>query len=169
MTAANNTADNSIRKFDEQRFEFILYINDKFIVQRFFHVRDYNPDVVNSYEMKELMENLVGINIDSLGSLGIIPNHLKKKAVDYLWDNYNPYLEQTEESTRNLNDKNDNFQFEIRVDKNTVAKAQFPGNIFPPKVRYSVDVKEVIPSIMAEIRHFFAQKNYKKVENYPLV
>ena len=45
----------------------------------------------------------------------------------------------------------------------TVAKSEFCGNLFPPKVRYAVDVREIIPSIMSEIRHYFSQKNYTMV------
>jgi hypothetical protein len=89
---------------------------------------------------------------------------LKNKSVDYLWNAYRPYDLQVEEGSKNVFEKIDNFQFEIKVDKNSVAKAQFSGNFFQPKVRYAVDIKEIIPSIMTEIRNYFSQKNYNKVE-----
>jgi hypothetical protein len=40
----------------------------------------------------------------------------------------------------------------------------FSGNLFPPKVRYSVDIKEIIPSIINEIRYSLAQKKYTILE-----
>lgn len=165
MTIAATTP----RKFEEHPYEFVLYINNHVICQRFFPIRDYNPDVIGSYEMKELMDNIAGMNNGAWGSLGIIPNHLKKKSINYIWDNYNPFYGKQEEGSKNIFEKIDNFQFEIRVNKVTVAKSEFSGNFFPPKVRYAVDIKEIIPSIMGEIRHYFSQKKYNKVPNYPLV
>jgi hypothetical protein len=109
------------------------------------------------------MDNIAGMNIDNFGKLGIIPKYLKNKSIDYLWDNYNPYFVQKEETSKNIFDKIDNFQFEIKVDKTTVAKSEFCGNYFPPKVRYAVDVREIIPAIMTEIRQYFSQKNYTMV------
>lgn len=163
-TISTTTPTFDFKKIEEQRFEFVLYINEHIVCQRYFNIRDYNENSLKSLEMKELMDNIAGIDIDSIGTLGMIPTFLKNRAVDYLWNNYNPYYVQPEEGTKIVHDKTDNFQFEIKVDKNTVAKSQFSGNFFPPKVRYDVNIKEIIPTIMAEIRHFLSQKNYTKVE-----
>jgi hypothetical protein len=160
-TETENT--NLGKKVEEQRFEFILYINDHIICQRYFNIRDFNEDSINSYEIKELMDNICGMNNDQFGRLGIIPKYLQNKSIDYLWDNYNPYYVQKEETNKNIFDKIDNFQFEIKVDKVIVGKSQFSGNFFPPKVRYAVDVREIIPSIMNEIRHSLSQKKYTMV------
>lgn len=163
MSTKNEKTAQSTNRVEEQRFEFVLYINDHIICQRYFNIREYNEDSLNSYEIKELMDNIAGMNIDNFGKLGIIPKYLKDKSVDYLWDNYNPYTTQKEETVKNIFDKIDNFQFEIKVDKKVVAKSEFSGNFFPPKVRYAVDVREIIPSIMTEIRQYFSQKNYSMV------
>lgn len=163
MSTKNENNATSTNRVEEQRFEFVLYINDHIICQRYFNIRDYNEESLKSYELKELMDNIAGMNIDNFGKLGIIPKYLKNKSIDYLWDNYNPYFVQKEETSKNIFDKIDNFQFEIKVDKTTVAKSEFCGNYFPPKVRYAVDVREIIPAIMTEIRQYFSQKNYKMV------
>lgn len=164
MSTETEKTTGMTKKVEEQRFEFILYINDHIICQRYFNIRDYNEDSVKSLEMKDLMDNIVGMNNGDFGSLGIIPRYLKNKSVDYLWDNYNPYMPQKEETVKNIFEKLDNFQFEIKIDKVSVAKSEFCGNFFPPKVRYAVDVREIIPSIMSEIRHTLSQKNYTLVE-----
>jgi hypothetical protein len=152
-----------VRKFEDERFEFVLYINNHIICQRFFKIRNYNEDSTKSYEMKELMDNICGMNNGTFGSLGIIPEYLQKKSREYLWSNYNPYYIQKDEVSKDIFEKEDNFQFEIKVDKVSVGKSQFSGNFFPPKVRYAVDVREIIPSIMSEIRYFMGQKNYSLV------
>lgn len=151
------------KKIEEQRFEFVLYINNHIICQRYFNIKDFNEESIKSWEMKELMDNLCGMNNGQFGEMGIVPNFLKSKSKDYLWANYNPYSPNQDLNPRNIFEKIDDFQFEIKVDKKTVGKSVFSGNFFPPKVRYAVDIKEIIPTIMNEIRYFLSLKNYTKV------
>jgi hypothetical protein len=153
------------QKTEEQRFEFGFYINDKVICKRLFNVRDYNPNVLKSLELRELMFNIINTESED-GHLGIIPEYLKNKSLEYLWSNYDPYSETNSEIYRGV-DKEDNYQFEIIVDKKIVTKGQFSGSWFPPKVRYQVNIKDLVPDIMSEIRSFFSQKEYKK--NYAQV
>jgi hypothetical protein len=149
------------KKIEEQRFEFLLYINNNIICQRYFNIKDFNENNLNEgllygVNVKELMDNLTGMNNGQYGTMGIIPNFLKERSKDFTWGNYNPYASTQESTVRSLFEKIDDFQFEIRIDKKTVAKSMFSGNYFPPKVRYAVDIKEIIPSIIAEIRHYFS-------------
>ena len=145
MTATNQTA----KKFDEPlRFEFLFCINNHIICQRFFNVRDYNEDVLQSLELKDLIDSIAVTN-ESIAPLGIIPAFLKEKSVDFLWNNFDPYAE----PSINLDPpvKNDVFTFEIKVDKNTVAKTSFSGDVYPKKAKINVDIKDLIPTIMTEI------------------
>jgi hypothetical protein len=147
-------------KNEELRYQFILYINDHIVCQRYFNIFDFNEESLESMELKELMASIAGMNNGQHGSLGIIPRYLQKKSLTYLWDNYNPYMQQTEDNIRNVVDRKDNFQFEIKIDDMCVAKTEFSGNNFPPKIRYAVDVREIIPEIMSEIRTYLSQKTY---------
>lgn len=149
---------NVIKKIEEQRFEFVLYINKHIICQRYFTIKDYNEKSVNSLEIKELMDRLVGTN--NVGNMGIIPHHLKKKAIDYLYKFYNPYYKQTEVVSKNNYEKEDTFDFEIRVDKGVVSESTFSGNLFPPQIRYQVDIKELIPNIISEIKDTLSKKKF---------
>lgn len=148
------------RKFEEERFEFLLHINNHIICQRYFNIRDFNEDSLNSKEMKELIDNICGTSLGEFGHLGIIPNYLKEKSVDNLWNNYNPYLEQTVESYKSPQKKNEVFLFEIKVDKRVVAAAQFYNDFFTLTPKMVVDIREIIPIIKAEIRYYLSQKNY---------
>ena len=56
-TKTENNAT-STNRVEEQRFEFVLYINDHIICQRYFNIRDYNEVVLKSYDIKELLDNL---------------------------------------------------------------------------------------------------------------
>jgi hypothetical protein len=147
-------------KKEELRFQFVLYINDNIICQRYFNIIGFDELSIDSLEIKELMESIGGMNNGDHGSLGIIPRYLQKKSITYLWDNYNPYSIQNDENPKSIFERKDNFQFEIKVDEKTVGKTEFSGNYFPPKIRYAVDVREIIPEIMGEIRSHLTQKKY---------
>jgi hypothetical protein len=151
---------NEFNKNEELRYQFVLYINDNIICQRYFNIIGFDEESVDSLEIKDLMESIAGMSNGSHGSLGIIPRYLQKKSLTYMWDNYNPYSMQQEENVKSIFDRKDNFQFEIKVDEKTIAKTEFSGNFFPPKIRYAVDVREIIPAIMNEIRISLSQKKY---------
>lgn len=153
---------NQKKKFEQERFEFMLRINGNPICQRYFDIRNFNEDSINSYEMKELMDIIAGMNNGPIGTLGIIPNFLKEKSVDYLWGYYNPWKPQKNEdiNRKDIFEKEDVFTFEFRVDDKTVAESIFTGNYFPPKVRYQVNIKDIIPEIISEIRQCLSKKTY---------
>lgn len=172
-------------KIEEERFEFVFYVNNHIIVQRFFKIPNFNEELFNptkskdltnkenydetlktrnitkeireSYLIKELLDNIVGINKD-ITSCGIIPTKLKEKSIDFLWDNYNPHYAQTEENIKNSNRKIDTFKFEIKVDKEVIGSTEFKNYFYPLSAINGVNIKDTIPSIMGEIRHFLSQK-----------
>jgi hypothetical protein len=152
--------------FSNQKFEFVLRINNNIICQRYFSVDNYNRDVLKSSELKTLMDSVAGMNNGGFGSCGIIPKFLKDKSVDYLWDRFDPYSEVRREedaAERNIFKNEDIFTFELKVDKNVVAKSTFSGNWFPTMVRYQVNIKPIIPNIIEEITEFFTRDQYELV------
>jgi len=148
------------RKIEEQRFEFVLYINNNIICQRFFNIYNFNEESVFSSDMDDMMKEICGMNNGKFGSLGIIPNHLKAQSMEYLWGGYNPYELQTEDSYQHPPKKGDFFQFEFKVDKNVVASAEFSNEFFTLSNKVSVDIRNVIPEIMNEIRTTTSKKTY---------
>lgn len=147
-------------KNEELKYQFILYINDNIICQRYFNIIGFDEASIDSLEIKDLMESIAGMNNGNHGHLGIIPRYLQKKSLTYMWDNYNPYAAQQEDNIKSIFERKDNFQFEIKVSEKTIAKTEFSGNFFPPKIRYAVDVREIIPELMNEIRTHLSQKKY---------
>lgn len=144
--------------WDNFRFEFVLYINGNIICQRLFDVKNYNEDVLQSMEIKELMDVLTNIN---QGRIGIIPNYFKQLCKRVSWKNYNPYrVYESSGEMQNLFANEDVFTFEIKVDKRVVAKSQFSGNFFQTEVRYAVNIKEIIPEIIGEIEEYFSRNEY---------
>ncbi len=140
-----------------KKFEFVLYINGNIICQRYFSVKDYNSDVKKSLDLKWSVEECANI----------IKRDLKAKSVDYLHRQFNPYKPQTKEEVemtkKDLGQKEDYYEFEIKVDDKQIAKTRFTGNIYPQRVRYSVDVRGLIPKLISSIQDTFSQ-DYFTVE-----
>lgn len=151
-----------MKKIEKQRFEFLLLINGNIICQRYFDIRNYNEDSKNSMELKELIDKIAGTNNTDFGMLGIIPKYLQDKSREYLWGYYKPYSPQTLDdiNRKDIYDKKDDFGFQIRVDGVVIGETLFSGNVFPPKVRYQVNIKDIIPEIIAEIRQNLSKKSY---------
>lgn len=140
-------------KIEEQRFEFLLYINGKIICQRYFHIKGYNEKALNSFELHSMAFECVQT----------IKKDLTDKTREYLWKYYQPYKERVEieeVNKRSIYEKIDDFQFEVRVDKKSVIKRQFNGNPFPPKVRYQVDIKDIIHDIIDSVRYYLTKDKY---------
>lgn len=163
--------------WDNFRFEFVLYINEQvvredgrnrpIICQRLFDVRDYNEDVLTSMELKELMDELTSVQGTSMG---IIPKFLKKDCKRHSWTTYRPYkVMDNNADVSGIFDDEDIFTFEIKLDKKVIAKSQFSGNWFQTDVRYNVNIREIIPQIIAEIEEYFSRDEYSSTyEGYDL-
>ena len=176
------------REIEQHPFEFMFRINGHPICQRFFNIYNFNPEVIDSLEMKELLDEITGMNNNGVwGSMGIIPKYLKEKSSEYLHHFHeNPYLvEQGKDrdiQANNVWEKYDQYTFEILIDGEVVGSSEFSGNFFPPKVRYKVNLKnktnvwgdkeldakgkmipmDTLSTIVKEIKKTFSQKSYTK-------
>jgi len=140
------------RKSELQRFEFLLKINGHIICQRYFNISGYNSKSMNSLELNTMSKECVKI----------IQNNLTKNTREQLWKYYNPYIEQVDSdiSRRGIYEKIDNFEFEFKIDGKSVIRREFSGNPYPPKVRYAVDIKEIIYDIINSIRYHLTSDEY---------
>jgi len=135
-----------------KKFEFVLYINGNIICQRFFSVKNYNLNILRSTELIDCVNDCVRL----------IESDLKEKTYEYLYKNFNPYKEQTKEEiiVENIYDNEDIFDFEIKIDDKCVVKKRFTGNVYPQRVRYSVDVRKIIPALIKQIQETFSSENF---------
>ena len=94
--------------------------------------------------------------------VSIIQRDLKSKTMDYLEKNYNPWSEQKPEDVvvEDIFENEDVFDFEIKTDEKTIMKKRFTGNVYPQRVRYSVDIRKLIPSLIKEIQETFSAENF---------
>ena len=166
------------KRVEVERFEFSFFVNDNIICQRYFKIRDFDENLAPLNEAKaRAYKSNIAKEIDNINTLkelaesvasvdyGIIPTYLKKKSVDYLWDNYKPYYAQNEDSYKTPPKKGDMFQFEVKVDTQSILKVEFPNEYFTLNPKINVDIREVIQEIITEIRYYLSVKNNAKVSN----
>ena len=140
--------------YNKERFEFLLYINGKIVCQRYFNIPNFNENSLKSLELKELAEDCIWL----------IEDDLKEKSKESLWFYFKEYEKQTEEEIdrRGISAKRDDFEFEIKVDDRSVIRSIFSGNYYPPKVRYSIDIRSLIPIIVGKIRSTLSERKYTR-------
>ena len=131
-----------------KKFEFILRINGNIICQRYFSIKTFNTKF--QWGIVECLEDCVEM----------VQKQLKNKSVEYLWAQHNPYEKQTEDQINRtpIYDKEDIFDFEIRIDEKTTAIKRFTGNVYPQRVRYSVDIRDLIPKLITRIQESLNQE-----------
>lgn len=131
------------------KMEFLLTLNENIVVQRFFNVRNYNPQAAKSVDladfMKQVEEDLV--------------SDLKMKTVMYMMDNQEAiYLDQEILNTSNT-DAPEYFNMYVKLGDEKIFHRIFDGKLFPPKVRYTVDVRPSLKNILKGLTDIFSGEN----------
>lgn len=151
-------------------FEFTLKINDNIVCQRYFIVKKYNKDCRESLEIKEMMDDIMGVRQHL--QLGLIPEFFKQKCVTNSYIDYYTNSSYTEKddyfslevlknNVRKLRDKNGDFDL-ADLKKEVLIEGGFNGNIFHPNTRYIVDIRSIIHDIMKVIQKGLSHKSYTK-------
>ena len=139
-----------MKEQDFTKLEFLMMVNDNIIVQRYFNVRDYNPDARYSSDLyefiKEFKETLI--------------YRLKMKTVDYMLENSyeiqgNPSILDT-----SYTDGPEHFNIFIKQGDMTICHRQIDAKIFPPKIRYTVDIRQQVKSVLKDLTDIFSDENF---------
>ena len=136
-----------MRDQDSTKMEFLLTLNDNIVVKRFFNVRGYNPKAKNSVDLYEYIKTLKEE----------LQYYLKMKTVIYMMDNqdsikYDPKIMDT-----SFTDEPEIFNIFIKVGDQTICHRVFDGKLFPPKVRYTVDVRPFLKDVLRELTDIFSE------------
>jgi len=136
--------------------EFLLTLNDNIVVQRFFNVRGYVPKAKNSMELhyfiKALSEEL--------------HYYLKMKTVIYMMDNQEAINHDPTIMETSFTEGPENFNIYVKVGDTILNHRQFDGKLYPPKVRYTVDVRPFLKEVLRELTDIFSSRKltYKYLE-----
>ena len=145
-----------MREQDSTKMEFLLKVNGNIIVQRFFNVRGYLPENNNSIELHEFMEYL----IDDF------KKSLRVKTATYMLDNQYEIYENPEIMETSITDGPEQFLMEIKNGEKMIYQRYIDAKVYPPKVRYTVDIRPKLKSILTSLTKILSSKknNYNYLE-----
>jgi hypothetical protein len=135
-----------MKEQDSTKIEFLLTLNDNIIVQRFFNVRGFNPKAKNSYELYDFMKSIKeSLNYD-----------LKMKTVIYMMDNKDAIMHDPTVMSTSYTEDAEYFNLYVKLGEQTICHRIFDGKLFPPKVRYTVDVRPFLKEILRGLTDIFS-------------
>lgn len=141
------------------KMEFLLTLNENIVVQRFFNVRNFNAQAGLSYDLAYFMKQVEDDFV----------NDLKMKTVMYMMDNQEAiYLDPEILNTSNT-DGPENFNMYVKLADEVIFHRIFDGKLYPPKVRYTVDVRPSLKNILKGLTDIFSAENLSyEYMNYDL-
>jgi len=136
-----------------QKCEFLLKLEDNIVCQRFFSVRNFNELTTHSldlhYSVTYIVEDII--------------HQLKLKTLFLLDSDY-------KENSTELEQKEEHFTITIKKGKNVIYVRNFRADLYPPKVRYTVDIRPQISSILRELTQTLSSKKVAtKYQDYSLL
>ena len=138
-----------MKEQDSTKMEFLLTLNDNIVVQRFFNVRGYNPKAKNSVDLYYLVEEIARD----------LQYHLKMKTVIYMTDNSESIMHDASIMDTSYTDGPEIFNILIKNGDTTIFHRIFDGKFFPPKVRYTVDVRPFLKDILRDLTDIFSSQS----------
>jgi len=138
-----------MKEQDITKVEFLLMCNENIVVQRFFNVRGFNKNASKS----ENLYNYVSSFCNEL------KYDLKMRSVVYMLDNQFEIIENPEIMNTSITDGEENFYLTIKVGDVTICQRQFDAKVYPPKVRYTVDLRPKLKAVLARLTDIFSDKN----------
>jgi hypothetical protein len=133
---------------DVTKVEFLITLNDNFVVQRFFNVKGYNPNVKNSVDLYDLM---CEISND-------VKRILRNKTVDYMLDNqYVIESDPTVLETSNT-DGPELFNIYLKAENETIYHRVIDAKLYPPKIRYTLDTRPILKTVLKNLTDILSEK-----------
>lgn len=145
---------------DVTKVEFLITLNDNFVVQRFFNVKGINPNAKKSIDLYEYVKELSNE----------LHLKLRNKCVVYMLEN----RYQIEEDPSVLETSNtegpEQFNIMVKIGNETICHRTIDAKLYPPKVRYTLDIRPSIKTILKELTDILSGKNLSyQYLNYSMI
>ena len=131
---------------DTTKMEFLMTLNNNIIVQRFYNVKGYNPKARRSLEVSNLLR-IVG---------EIVENNLKIKSLVYMVDNQDQIMIDPKILETSNTDAPEYFNIYVRIGDETICHRIVDAKLYPPKVRYTVDLRPKLKNILGILTDIFS-------------
>jgi hypothetical protein len=143
---------------DAIKFEFLLTLGKNIVCQRFFNVRDHNPQARRSMDLHEYVKDICEE----------ISHDLKIKTLDYLTENQdNSYG--LKAAAPSENDEKEYFLLVLKLGEDVFIQRMFDSNIYHPKVRYTVDIRPNLKKYLSDLTDILSSEELETTYlNYKL-
>jgi hypothetical protein len=144
---------------DVTKVEFLITLNNNFVVQRFFNVKGYNPKVKGSVELYDFIKSLSNT----------LQTKLRNKCVVYMLENRFQIEEDPSILDTSNTDGPEIFNIILKVGNETICHRIIDAKVYPPKVRYTLDIRPDIKNILRDLTDILSDKNLSfEMMNYSL-
>ena len=145
---------------DITKVEFLMTLNNNFVIQRFFNVKGYNGNAKNSVELYQYIKNLSSE----------LQTKLRNKCVVYMLENRFEIEEDPTVLETSNTEGPETFNIILKVGNETICHRVFDAKLYPPKVRYTLDVRPTIKSVLKELTDILSDENLSyEYANYSFV
>ena len=139
-----------MRDQEVTKVEFLLKCNDNIVVQRFFNVKGFNRNASKSEELYNYIRSFCNK----------LQYDLKMRTVIYMMDNQYEITENPEVLNTSITDGDENFNLFIKIGDVTICQRTFNAKLYPPKVRYTVDLRPKLKSVLSDLTDIFSGKKF---------
>jgi len=144
---------------DVTKVEFLMTLNNNFVVQRFFNVKGFNSKAKNSVELSDYIKDLSNE----------LRTKLRNKTVVYMLENRFQIEEDASILETSNTDESETFNIILKIGNETICHRIFDAKVYPPKVRYTLDIRPSIKNILRQLTDIFSEKNLSfEMMNYSL-
>jgi hypothetical protein len=148
-----------MKEVDVIKMEFLITLNNNIVIQRYFNVRGYNSTARASLELYEYFKELVDR----------FEYEQKMRSVVYMMDNQFEITEDPSVLETSNTDGPEVFNFYIKVGEQTICHRVLDAKIFPPKIRYTVDIRQQVKVVLKDLTDIFSGEKFNtKYMNYNL-
>jgi hypothetical protein len=131
------------------KMEFLLTLNNNIVVQRFYNVKNYNPLARKSYDLAYFMKEVEMV----------LSEELKMKTVIYMMDNQDEITDDPDVLNTSNTEGPEYFHLYVKISDEIILHRIFDAKLYPPKVRYTVDVRPSLKSILKGLTDIFSGQN----------
>lgn len=135
---------------DVTKVEFLLMCNDNIVVQRFFNVKGFNKKAHKSEEFYDYIRSFASQ----------LQYDLKMRTIVYMLDNQYEISENPEVLNTSITEGEENFNIYIKLDNVTICQRTFDAKLYPPKVRYTVDLRPKLKGVLSDLTDIFSGKKF---------
>ena len=139
-----------MKEVDVIKMEFLIPLNNNIVIQRYFNVRGYNPTARASMELYEYIKYLTNA----------FAYDQKMRSVCYLMDNEFEISEDPTILETSNTDGPEVFNFYVKVGEQTICHRVLDAKVFPPKIRYTVDIRQQAKTVLRDLTDIFSDENF---------